>query len=464
LDEYLKQILKTKRIGFAVFNENLQLLGHNFRFTAYRMPADLTPQPSLWQLFSLLTGSEETIQAIITGRKSEYTIEKVNSLDPAGRITYHNLTFYSLPSHVNKSERLLCLIDDVTTQAALEQQIRQKNYEIQLVKAQLLSKDQFLASGLLGDSEPIRMVREFVHKVSNHNTTILLQGESGTGKSLVARLIHNAAATTDKSPFVEINCAAIPETLLESELFGYEKGAFTNALSSKQGLLEAADGGTLFLDEIGELPSSMQVKLLTFLETMRFRRLGGIEEKRVQLRLVAATNKNLKEAISQNEFRQDLFYRINVAALSLPPLRDLGPDVIILAEHFMRVLAIDLKKEMEGFSPAAKQKLGNYLWPGNVRELRNVIERAIIFATGDIIDASDLLIMDDFADLGNGLTKNIRLPEEGLSLEEVERDLLNQSLKQSHGNQSQAARLLGLSLDTFRYRIHKYGLTPENYR
>ncbi len=358
---------------------------------------------------------------------------------------------------------MFCLIEDSTEQASIDQEMRQKKYEVRLLKSQLLNQTSFLADGLLGQSPLVEEVREFVLKVAGHNTSVLLEGESGTGKSLVARVIHQASLNP-KAPFVEINCAAIPATLLESELFGYEKGAFTNALTSKKGLLEEANGGTLFLDEIGEMPLSLQAKLLTFLEKKTFRRLGSIEEHTVKLRFVAATNKDLKSAVQNNEFRQDLFFRINVVSTRLPALRNLNDDISILADHFIGLLSFDMKKNIKGLSEDAIRKLKQYAWPGNVRELRNVIERAMIFADGPRINAGDLVLSNDFDQADNAGAALLHIPDEGLSLEEVEERLLIESLKKTSGNQSRSAALLGLSLDTFRYRIKKFNLSPKNFR
>ncbi|MBC8184431.1 sigma-54-dependent Fis family transcriptional regulator [candidate division KSB1 bacterium] len=334
--------------------------------------------------------------------------------------------------------------------------MNQQKHEIKLLQANLASYGDYSSGNIIGESEHINKVRQYIQKVKNFsNSTILLQGESGTGKNLVARAIHQAS-TQPKSPFVEINCASIPETLLESEIFGYEKGAFTNAITNKKGLLEEADGGTLFLDEIGELPFALQTKFLSFLETKSFRRLGSTQEKTVKPRVIAATNKNLKQAVANHEFRQDLFYRLNVLNLTLPPLRDLGNDIVIIAENFIRVFAYDFRKKINGLTNQAKAKLINYSWQGNARELRNVIERAIIFAEGYKIDADDIILEEKISnDTDNGLI----IPEDGIMLADVEKKLLLDALSKTKGNQSQAAKLLGLTLDTFRYRIKKYDIT-----
>ncbi|MCU0646064.1 MAG: sigma 54-interacting transcriptional regulator, partial [bacterium] len=356
-----------------------------------------------------------------------------------------------------KPASLLCLISDTTSETSLEQKIIQQKHEIELLQASLLSYGNYSAWGILGESEPINTVRNFIGKIAPiRNTTILLQGESGTGKNLVARAIHQSSMEP-KSSFVEINCTSIPPTLLESEIFGYEKGAFTNAIASKKGLLEEADGGTLFLDEIGELPLSVQAKFLSFLETKRFRRLGSTQERSVDIRVIAASNKDLKQAVENHEFREDLFYRIHVVTLKLPALRELGHDIIIIADHFITIFAYDFKKKARGLTEKAKAKLLSHPWRGNVRELRNVIERAVIFTEGNRIDQEDIILGEEKQT--RQTTDQIHIPENGLSLFDVEKNLLLEALSRASGNQSRAARLLGLSLDTFRYRMKKYKIS-----
>lgn len=337
--------------------------------------------------------------------------------------------------------------------------VQQEN-EIRLLESILDSQKEFISGSILGNSPPIRRLRQTIEQLSQvPNATILLEGESGTGKNLVARVIH-FSAQEKQSPFVEINCAAIPETLIEAELFGYEKGAFTGAAQARAGLLEEANGGTLFLDEIGELPIHVQAKLLSFLESRRFRRLGSTREQEVQLRLISATNRNLEEMIEKGQFRQDLYYRLNVVKLHLPPLRQLGEDILYIAENFLTVFNIEFKKHITGFTPEARRKLLAYSWPGNVRELRNVLERAMIFARGPLLDASDLDLFaaEAGAEQSEAIPDRFSLPEEGISLEALEKHLLRQALERAGGNQSRAARLLGLSRDTFRYRLEKYKL------
>src|SRR5688572_12499105 len=244
-------------------------------------------------------------------------------------------------------------------------------------------------SQIIGDCPKMQELRRLIQTVAASNATVLILGESGTGKELVAGALHNLSERR-VAPYVRINCAAIPETLLESELFGHEKGAFTGAIKQKAGRVEEADGGTIFLDEIGDMSRPLQAKLLRFLEDGSFTRVGGTEELRVDVRLIAATNKDIVDAIRQNQFREDLFHRLNVVQFHPPPLRDRGADVLLLADHFLKMFSASMNKPMRRVAPGAQQKLLSHHWPGNVRELRNVIERAVILETSDEIQSRNL--------------------------------------------------------------------------
>ncbi len=459
-DRILSHILRETGSAYALFAEDFSLIDFDFKplpwfFEQKPVPGDST----LWTIFPELIGNEEMITSLLAGRKQRFTLEKINKLSPDERLYYADLTFLTIPGSRTGERQVLALAFDRTQQAAAEQILQQQNYELQLLRSKLARQPGFLNNAVLGNSPATNKVRDFIEKIAGHTTTVLLQGETGTGKSLVARVIHNLSPRSEK-PFVEINCASIPDTLLESELFGYEKGAFTNAQNSKRGLIEEADGGTLFLDEIGEMPLSLQAKLLTFLEQKAFRRLGGTEEKRVNVRLITATNRNLDEAVAKNTFRQDLFYRINVVSCTLPPLREMDEDVILIAQHFIDLLHFEVNKKVTGLSSSARSKLLNWHWPGNVRELRNAIERAMIFARGEKIQAEDLLLSSPHTPAGES---TFTLPASGFSLEEHERMLLEQALQSCRGVQSAAAARLGLSFDTFRYRIKKFGLNPQDY-
>jgi two-component system, NtrC family, response regulator AtoC len=286
-----------------------------------------------------------------------------------------------------------------------------------------------------------------------------LQGDSGTGKDLVAKAIHYHSSRAD-SPFVAINCAALPGTLIESELFGYEKGAFTDAKARKEGLFEQAEGGTLFLDEIGELELSLQAKLLRVLEEGSFRRVGGLKDLPLDVRVIAASNRDLKAEGEAGRFRVDLFYRLSVIQIDIPPLRDRGDDIRVLAEHYMSSFKSRLRKNIATISPEALSAFAHYDWPGNVRELRNVIERAMILEDGDEITAKYLprgLVGDarSSSDERGKINDLVRLPADGVGLEDVEMSLVRQALERSHGNQTKAAELLNISRDQLRYRMKK---------
>ena len=307
---------------------------------------------------------------------------------------------------------------------------------------------------IVGPSQAMTDLRALVAKVAaSPGSTVLLTGESGTGKDLVAKVIHYTSDRASR-PFMNITCSALPEQLLESELFGHERGAFTDARMQKRGLLEMSDGGTVFLDEISEMVPALQAKLLRFLEEKSFKRVGGAADIRVDVRVVAATNRKLEEEVAKGRFRSDLYYRLNVLPVPLPSLREHPEDVSILAQFFVDTFNAEFKKRITGLTPAASHLLQGYGWPGNVRELRNVVERAMLLSEGDRLDASD------FAALTSGGTSAdaFELPAGGVDLEQVERSLVVQALKRSGGNQTKAAALLGMNRDQIRYRIEKFSL------
>jgi DNA-binding NtrC family response regulator len=322
---------------------------------------------------------------------------------------------------------------------------------------------QFSFDQIVGESQSMREMLALAHKVAESEvSSVLLQGESGTGKDLVVKAIHYHSSRGDH-PFVAINCAALPGTLIESELFGYEKGAFTDAKARKEGLFEQAEGGTLFLDEIGELELSLQAKLLRVLEEGSFRRVGGLKDLPLDVRVIAASNRDLKTEGEAGRFRSDLYYRLSVIQIDIPPLRERGDDVRLLAEHYMSSFRKRLRKNnIESISPEALAAFLSYAWPGNVRELRNVIERAMILEDSDEITTKYLprgLAAD--ARAGTETRRDartidhMRLPVEGLSLEDVEMSLVRQALERSGGNQTKAAELLDISRDQLRYRMKK---------
>jgi DNA-binding NtrC family response regulator len=319
---------------------------------------------------------------------------------------------------------------------------------------------QFSFDQIIGESPAMREMLGLAHKVAESEvSSVLLQGESGTGKDLVAKAIHYHSDRAD-NPFVAINCAALPGTLIESELFGYEKGAFTDAKARKEGLFEQAERGTLFLDEIGELELSLQAKLLRVLEESSFRRVGGLKDLPLDVRVIAASNRDLKTEGEAGRFRSDLFYRLSVIQIDIPPLRERGDDIRVLAEYYLSSFKNRLRKKVDRIDPEALAIFRNYQWPGNVRELRNVIERAMILEDGDEITPKYLprgLALDSRAkDTTLSLTPDtVHLPDGGVSLEEVEMSLVRQALERSGGNQTKAAELLHISRDQLRYRMKK---------
>ncbi len=319
-------------------------------------------------------------------------------------------------------------------------------------------------SNLIGRSASMRGVFDMIGKVAaSAATTVLLQGESGTGKDVVARAIHYASDRADRA-FMNITCTAVPEHLLESELFGHERGAFTDARVGKKGLLELADGGTVFLDEIGDMGPSLQAKILRFLEEKSFKRVGGTRDIKVEVRVIAATNKNLAEAVRERQFREDLYYRINVIPIHLPPLRDRVEDIPLLTAHFVQHFSREFKKHVQGFTRNALRALSAYHWPGNVRELRNVVERVMILESRDLLHLEDLppeIREYGSAERGEDELVPFALPPRGVVLEEVEESLIRQALERARGNRTRAARLLGITRDTLRYKLKKFKLAGE---
>ncbi len=315
----------------------------------------------------------------------------------------------------------------------------------------------YAARAIVGVSAAMETLRQLIAKIAaSPASTVLLTGESGTGKDLVAKVIHYNSGRASR-PFMNITCSALPEQLLESELFGHERGAFTDARLQKRGLLESADGGTVFLDEIGEMVPALQAKLLRFLEEKSFKRVGGAADIRVDVRVIAATNRNLQEDVAKGRFRSDLFYRLNVLPMPLPALREHAEDVPILVEYFVDSFNTEFKKRITGVSPTATTLLRDYGWPGNVRELRNVVERAMLLAEAERLEVKDFGVLR----AGPASGDPFELPAGGVDLEELERSLVVQALRRAGGNQTKAAGLLGLNRDQIRYRIEKFGLTTS---
>ena len=365
---------------------------------------------------------------------------------------------------------------EVRIHNALEtSQLRKEVNHIRKERAKEFNFDQ-----IIGESQARNEMIALARKVAESEvSTVLLQGESGTGKDLLAKAIHYGSRRA-RAPFIPIICAAIPPTLMESEFFGYEKGAFTDAKARKQGLLEQAEGGTVFLDEIGEMELNLQSKLLRVLEEGAFRRVGGLKDVPLDVRVIAASNRNLKADSEEGRFRLDLYYRLSIIQIEVPPLRERGDDVLVLAEHFIERFKEQMRKRIRGISPDVAEIFRRYSWPGNVRELRNVIERVMILEDGDMITTAYLprdLVADatEPAPIARGADDSpsqvnppvagplVPLPEEGVPLDEVEMSLVRQALERSGGNQTRAAELLGISRGQLRYRLKKLEEAATNH-
>jgi Nif-specific regulatory protein len=320
-------------------------------------------------------------------------------------------------------------------------------------------RERYDFSHIIGNSGPMRQVYEQVTQVAGTNTTVLIRGESGTGKELIAHAIHYNSPRAAK-PFVKVSCAALPDSLIESELFGYEKGAFTGAQGRKKGRFELAEGGTLFLDEVGDLPVTTQVKLLRVLQEREFERLGGVEPVKVNVRLITATNKDLEKAIAAATFREDLHYRLNVFAIFVPPLRERKPDVMLLAEHFLEKYSTEHRKPIKRISTPAIDMLMAYHWPGNVRELQNIIERAVLVCDANVIHGHHLPPTLQTAE-ASGTVTDLSLVE---SVDAYEKDLILDALKTCRGNRTKAAKLLHSTERIISYKVRKYRIDCRRYR
>jgi len=318
---------------------------------------------------------------------------------------------------------------------------------------------------MLGESPAVRAILERARQIAELADTppVLLTGETGTGKGLLARAIHAAGARAAK-PFIEVNCTAIPATLMEAELFGHERGAFTDAKESKPGLFEAGEGGFLFLDEIGDVDLSVQGKLLRAIEDRAVRRVGSVRERKIDVRIIAATNRDLEREVQRERFRSDLYFRLAVIVLHVPPLRERGEDVVLLTEHFLRVLNAKYGRAVREISAPARELLLSYPWPGNVRELSHVIERAVLWSRGPTLEVEQLSLTspppDHGGHEGKPTAKDSTLPPQGVDLAHWERAMIERAMRDAGGNQTKAAQRLGISRDTLRYRLRKFGLQP----
>jgi len=314
---------------------------------------------------------------------------------------------------------------------------------------------------LVGESPQMKKLYDLIERVARTKTNILISGESGTGKELVAKAIHGISSRKEK-PFIVINCAGIPENLIESELFGYKKGAFTGANTDKEGLFGVADGGTVFLDEVGELTPAIQVKLLRVIQERTFTALGGIEEKSVDVRFISATNRNLEKEVMENRFREDLYFRLNVIHLEMPPLRQREGDLPLLAQYFLEIYSMELGKEIRKISAYALDILLQYSFPGNVRELENIIERSVALEASNIVLPESLTLSNFRSRRVQGSRRKTDIGPEGINLDlvlaDIEKDMILQAIRTAQGSKQKAADLLGLSMRSFRYRLEKLGL------
>jgi Nif-specific regulatory protein len=366
------------------------------------------------------------------------------------------------------SQEDLRLLESVASPLAIAIENARLIQELRAARERLRAENVYLretmaqgAGTVRGESPRMQEVYQAIKPILNTSVTVLITGESGTGKEFLARVIH-AEGPRAKGSFIAVNCSAIPETLLEAELFGYEKGAFTGATRRKPGRFELASGGTLFLDEIGDMSPSIQAKLLRVLQDQTFERLGGIETIMTEARVIAATNRNLERLLREGKFREDLFYRLNVYPIALPPLRERTEDLLPLALHFLKRSSGELRKEIAGLSQEAGELLAQYDWPGNVRELENVMERAVIVCRGDVVTAEDLPVsLRERRRIEPAKRDALTFPSGGLVLAQVEKRLIAQALEQAGYNKSKAARLLGLSRTQLRTRLRHHGWRAE---
>jgi DNA-binding NtrC family response regulator len=349
-------------------------------------------------------------------------------------------------------DELLFTVDKALETTQLRREVRELRRRLQR---------EFGTDQIIGQDPSMLELLEMINQVAKTGvSTVFLRGDTGTGKDLLARVVHQNSDRAGQ-PFVNITCTALSETLLESELFGHERGAFTDAKTQKKGLFEMADGGTVYLDEIGDMPPALQAKLLRFLEERKFRRVGGTREITVDVRVIAATNRDIDEAIEKGTFRRDLMYRLNVVTIYLPPLRARGDDIRLLTQHFVQRFATEFKKNVTAVSDKVYEMLYGYSWPGNVRELRNVLERAVLLCKGETIEPADIVLGRSEHKPWEWDIEHITLPPHGFDFEKLrrlERHLLCQALERTGNNQSKAAKLLNLSRDRLRYRLQKHGL------
>ncbi len=441
--EFLDIMLKKEgyKVSLAPNGEEVAKLVENDLFDLVLLDIRMPKLDGIAALKKIKASSPETVVIMITAYASADTAIKAMK---EGAYDYITKPF--------KVEEIKLIIKN-----ALEK----KNLQKENVLLKQAVRDRFHFGNIIGQSPKMVVLYDLLEKVSPTKTNILVTGESGTGKELVAKAIHYNSPRKEK-PFVTLNCGAIPESLIESELFGHMKGAFTDAIATKKGLFEVADEGTIFLDEISELPLLMQVKLLRVLQDKEFKRVGGTEDIRVDVRIIAATNKELEEAVKEKRFREDLFYRLNVIQIKLPPLRDRREDIQTLANHFLKKYSQELNKNILKISPEALQILLNYEYPGNVRELQNIIERAVALESSPDLTAHNLSSYLSEQPLLRKGPIDIEIPNEGIDLEkmveDLERTLLLKALDRTKGIKKKAAELLHINFRSMRYRLEKYGL------
>jgi two-component system, NtrC family, response regulator PilR len=441
--EFLDIMLKKEgyKVSLASNGEEVVKLIDNDLFDLVLMDIRMPKLDGISALKKIKSTSPETVVIMITAYASADTAIKAMK---EGAYDYITKPF--------KVEEIKLIINN-----ALEK----KNLQKENILLKQVVRDRYHFGNIIGQSPKMMALYDLLEKVSPTKTNILIAGESGTGKELVAKAIHYNSVRKEK-PFVTLNCGAIPESLIESELFGHMKGAFTDAIATKKGLFEVADEGTIFLDEISELPLLMQVKLLRVLQDKEFKRVGGTEDIRVDVRIISATNKDLEEAVKEKHFREDLFYRLNVIQIKLPPLRDRKEDIPILAGHFLKKYSEELNKNILKTSPEALQILLNYEYPDNVRELQNIIERAVALESGQELTVHNLSSYLSEQPLLRKGPIDIEIPNEGIDLEkmveDLERTLLLKALDKTKGIKKKAAELLRINFRSMRYRLEKYGL------
>ena len=441
--EFLDIMLKKEgyKVSLASNGEEVAKLVDNDLFDLVLLDIRMPKLDGISALKKIKSNAPETIVIMITAYASADTAIKAMK---EGAYDYITKPF--------KVEEIKLIIKN-----ALEK----KNLQKENILLKQVVRDRFHFGNIIGQSPKMVALYNLLEKVSPTKTNILITGESGTGKELVAKAIHYNSPRKEK-PFVTLNCGAIPESLIESELFGHMRGAFTDAIATKKGLFEVADEGTIFLDEISELPLLMQVKLLRVLQDKEFKRVGGTEDIRVDVRIIAATNKDLEQAVKEKRFREDLFYRLNVIQIKLPPLRDRKEDIQTLANHFLKKYSQELSKAISKISPEALQILLNYEYPGNVRELQNIIERAVALEGSQELTPPNLSSYLSEQPLLKKGPIDIEIPNEGIDLEKIvedlERSLLLKALDRTKGIKKKAAELLHINFRSMRYRLEKYGL------